>query len=477
MKLYSRRIAFMISDQHFIPHGGIGSFARTFFEMCESLGWRCDYILDKKPRDSALLDWANEQSARIYYPDSPLGYSEHQSKFVFSDTLNFEKTINFRNSLMKAFESHSYDMVLINTPEAGPAAYVMDLFRYIPVVFYTHNENVVFMNSKKSDVFNDAFDDITKSMMAWPNMRVGTQSEKNVKAINKALWYSEQSGTPNERQGGLDMFASELPMRVPERGLLLDNPPWDQKHGMLFIGRHEPRKNPEAFIEAAKLTGIKPLVLTNKQGKEKFEADFAAAGITEYEIRAGIIGKEKVDFIKSARIAYHPSRLESYGFSAFETLHSCPTFALEEYDWYTAFMHHDGERMVNLVHGLRKLEVVSTLKQAYDNPAAYYKGLSPLRDMDLAASRKWEIFVQQNQKVNPEDTRETKIVQLIQEGQTSVHDLYFQGLKRKALAVDDIQSLLSKRHMYQTYHTQDNTYVGIGAFVEPETDPFNDLFG
>ena len=466
----------MISDQHFIPHGGIGSFARTFFEMCEDLGWRCDYILDKKPRDSALLDWANEQSAQIYYPDSPLGYSEHQSKFVFSDTLNFEKTINFRNGLMKAFERHSYDMVLINTPEAGPAAYVMDLFRYIPVVFYTHNENVVFMNSKKSDVFNDAFDDITKSMMAWPNMRVGTQSDKNVKAINHALWYSEQT-SGNQRQGETDMFASELPMRVPERGLLDDNLPWDQKQGMLFIGRHEPRKNPEAFVDAAKRTGIKPLVLTNKQGKEKFEADFAEAGITDYEIRAGIIGKEKVDFIKSARIAYHPSKLESYGFSAFETLHSCPTFALEEFDWYSAFTYHNGQRMENLVWPLRKDEIVHSLKHAYENPASYYRGMDPLRAMDIETSRKWENFVQYNQKTNPEDTRETKIVQLIQEGQTSVHELYFDRLKRKALAVDDIQSLLSKRHMYKVHHTKDNTFLSVGEFVEPEADPFDDLFG
>jgi hypothetical protein len=29
MKLYDKRIAFLISDQHFIPHGGIGSFVKV----------------------------------------------------------------------------------------------------------------------------------------------------------------------------------------------------------------------------------------------------------------------------------------------------------------------------------------------------------------------------------------------------------------------------------------------------------------
>jgi len=47
MKLYNKRIAFLISDQHFIPHGGIGSFAKGFTEMCGRIGWKVDIILDK----------------------------------------------------------------------------------------------------------------------------------------------------------------------------------------------------------------------------------------------------------------------------------------------------------------------------------------------------------------------------------------------------------------------------------------------
>lgn len=451
---FDKRIAFMISDQHFIPHGGIGSFAKTFYEMCESLNWRCDVILDKKPRDSVLLDWFKSKGAQIIHADTLLGYSDHQSKFVFSDSLNFEKVINFRNGLMKALETHLYDMILINTPEAGPAAYVMDLFQHIPVCFYTHNENIVFMGAKKSDVFNQAFDDISKSMMAWPNMSIGTQSAKNADSISAALRRP----------------AHVLPMRVPERGLLEDNLPWDQKHGMLFIGRYEPRKNPEQFVEAAKRTGIKPLVLTNAGGKEKFERDFEAVGIKEYDIRVSIIGKEKVDFIKSARIAFHPSRLESYGFSAFESLHSCPTFALVEYDWYSAF---DG-----MVHPLDKSVLYKSLQEAYDNPQPFYDGvLEKLRAWDSEIPQFWAKFVQESQYVNSEDARETKVVSLVKEGQTSLYDLYMKGLGRTKLAVDDVQSVLAKRHLFLVHQTEDQTYLSMEPFVEPQASVFSELFG
>ncbi len=48
MKTYSKRIAFLISDQHFIPHGGIGQFAKGFTEMCQRIGWKVDIVLQVK---------------------------------------------------------------------------------------------------------------------------------------------------------------------------------------------------------------------------------------------------------------------------------------------------------------------------------------------------------------------------------------------------------------------------------------------
>jgi len=55
MNLYNKRIAFLISDQHLIPHGGIGQFAKGFIEMCDSINWKVDLLLDKEPTNDLSI--------------------------------------------------------------------------------------------------------------------------------------------------------------------------------------------------------------------------------------------------------------------------------------------------------------------------------------------------------------------------------------------------------------------------------------
>ena len=155
MKLYNKRIAFLISDQHFIPHGGIGSFAKGFTEMCGRIGWKVDIILDKAPTNE-FSDLIISLGANIVYPDEPLRYSDHTATFAFSDTINFEKIINFRKAILKAFETNVYDMIVCNTQEAMTASYAMTVNKYIPVVFYTHLHSMIFRDSQGSDVFLDS---------------------------------------------------------------------------------------------------------------------------------------------------------------------------------------------------------------------------------------------------------------------------------------------------------------------------------
>ena len=96
MRTYNKRIAFLISDQHFIPHGGIGSFCKGFTEMCNRIGWKVDILLDKQPNNSHFKELITKMGGNVLYPESPLKYSDHVGTFAFSDTINFEKIINFR---------------------------------------------------------------------------------------------------------------------------------------------------------------------------------------------------------------------------------------------------------------------------------------------------------------------------------------------------------------------------------------------
>ena len=138
----------MISDQHFIPHGGIGSFAKGFTEMCGRIGWKVDIILDKAPNES-YKELIESHGANTIWPLESLRYNDHTGTFAFSDTINFEKIINFRKSLLQALEHNLYDMIVCNTQEAMSAAYAMTLNKDIPVVFYTHLHSMIFRKEQQ----------------------------------------------------------------------------------------------------------------------------------------------------------------------------------------------------------------------------------------------------------------------------------------------------------------------------------------
>ena len=104
MKTYERRIAFLISDQHFHAHGGIGSFAKSFTEMTEGINWKVDMILDKKPRHDNFVEIIERAGANIIYPKQTISYGHHTNFFKNGDTLNSDKISNFRNAIIEALQ-------------------------------------------------------------------------------------------------------------------------------------------------------------------------------------------------------------------------------------------------------------------------------------------------------------------------------------------------------------------------------------
>ena len=311
MKLYDKRIAFLISDQHFIPHGGIGSFCKGYTEMCSRIGYKVDVILDKSPRNDDFTDLITSLGGNVRYPKEPLRYTEHTATFAFSDTINFEKIINFRKGLLEAFSENIYDMIVCNTQEAMTAAYAMTVNQYIPVVFYTHLHSMIFRDSQGSDVFLDSYHNFYNKHMEFTDIIIGTQSQKNIDELTK--------------YGATNCHLLRMPMS--ERGLLerYTGP----RKGVLFIGRWEEGKNPEAYIRVMKECQLPCRVMTNESGRKKFEKAFSEAGITDYVIKAGITGQEKVDFIRESDIFFMPSLRENYPFAFLECLGHMPCVVLD----------------------------------------------------------------------------------------------------------------------------------------------------
>jgi glycosyltransferase involved in cell wall biosynthesis len=449
MKLYSKRIAFLISDQHFIPHGGIGSFCKSFTEMCGRLNWKVDIILDKVPTGT-FDDVIKSAGANIVVPDEPLRYSDHTATFAFSDTINFEKIINFRKAILKAFESNAYDMIVCNTQEAMTASYAMTVNKYIPVVFYTHLHSMIFRDTQGSDVFLDSYHNFYNKHMEFSDIIIGTQSQKNIDELTK--------------YGAKNCVLLRMPMS--ERGLLEQNT-INERSGVLFIGRWEEGKNPESYIRAMKEAKLPCKVMTNSNGAKKFEKAFADAGITDYEIKAGITGQEKVDFIKGSKVFFMPSLRENYPFAFLECLGHMPCVVLDKQDWSDNF---DAHRFY--LYKCKQDEVPTTLRALYQLEHDG-KGLDYVNELDDAVSTGWVKFLDDfvGKRSNTNAAK-------INNYETIKYRDYIKELDRTHLAREDFESVLANKYKFiNVWYTDKDTYLSKDPTFKPEEEVTgSDLF-
>lgn len=327
----SKHIYFIISVQHFIPTGGIGSFFRGFHRMAVSFGWKITVVLDKKPfgQSNDLLGFAN---TNYVWSSDPLSYAEHTTNTRFSgEVINIAKVDNFKTSLGLALQQNKPNQIIINTPDAVQAITDMSLQNQYPTTFYTHHENLIVEPKQASKVFSPKYNDFLYSILEHPQIQTATQCDYNIERMDKLMI------AINRTYGKAPIV---LPMPIPDIELL--SPYTGPKDGVLFIGRHEPRKDPKFFVKTVATAGLPAKVLTNKRGVKKFEKLFDTFGITNYQIQYQLTGQAKADFIQSAKIAFHPAKTESYGFSAMETLAAgLPTLLIEEYKWWKSFQHQN----------------------------------------------------------------------------------------------------------------------------------------
>jgi glycosyltransferase involved in cell wall biosynthesis len=454
MKLYNKRIAFLISDQHLVPHGGIGQFAKGFTEMSNKMNWKVDIILDKAPTGgfSKVLEDLN---ANIIFSKDSISYAEHTSIFVFSDSINFEKMINFRKSIIQAFQNNLYDCIVCNSMEAMPAVFALDIGHNIPVVFYTHEESMVFRNTRKfKGVFTESCNEFFNRLMTVNYAYVGTQSQRNLDELKN-----------NDCNN-----ATLLPMPMSERDLLIPN--YGERSGVLFIGRWEDRKNPEAYLEVIKKTNLPAKIITNTNGKRKFESRLAELNISNYEIKAGIIGNEKVNFIKSARVYFNPSLRENYPYTFFECIGHMPCVVLDKSEWVTNFdsKFYTRVSLENAPREIIKLYNTDT-KDWYSNKALDY-----VKMLDESTENYWNNFLNNFKPTSVSKSDSAKI----NEFYSIEYANYLKSLNRKHIGIEDIKSVLTNKHKYNILYTNSSTYLSKDKFFVPQektkTSSLEDLF-
>lgn len=411
--------------------------------MCNPIKWKVDILLDKAPRDKQFCKLIEEKGANVLWPLQPLSYKEHTATFAFSDTINFEKIINFRTVLLEAFEENIYDMIVCNTQEAMTAAYAMTVNKYIPVVFYTHLHSMIFRDSQGSDVFLDSYHNFYNKHMEFTDIIIGTQSQKNIDELTK--------------YGATNCALLRMPMS--ERGLLERYE--GKREGVLFIGRWEEGKNPEAYIRVMKECKLPCRVMTNESGRKKFEKAFEEAGITDYEIRAGITGQEKVDFIRSSSVFFMPSLRENYPFAFLECLGHLPCVVLDTQDWSDNFDN-------KYFHKVNIKDAGKTIAELYYTEQSE-NALDYVCDLDDVVSKGWIKFLN-----NFVGKRSNTSAAKINSYNTIKYRDYIKDLDRKHLAREDFESVLANKYKFinilytdnDTYLSKDPTYTPIEEITD-----------
>ena len=456
MRTYDKRIGFLVSSQTLIPHGGIGQFTKSFCELMDSHNIKVDIITDKEPEEDDFIKEL-KKTAKVVSPDKPNSYRKHSSIFMYGDTFNYERMANFRDAIVKATSINLYDAFVCNTYETVQVASTMGLEDVIQIIAYTHLESQIFKDTKNPFLFNTNV--MMRQQLSTTNIDIGTQSKFN--------------------QLHLDESSYHLPIPITEKDLLTEHT--GDREGILFVGRWEEGKNPELFLDLIEQTKLPAKVMTSPNGLGKFEDRLSKLGV-KYEVRASIIGQEKVDFIKSSRIAFNPSVVESYGMAFYEQHIQIPTLVLENQRWTNNFNK-------DFFYTCTKKDMASKAKELYnifEKAERWYNigSLEHARQQEDIVFHKWNTCF--NDFIPKESN--SKTAKICEEKTLKLREFFLNTLKRKGSkkdsafeaipCIDDIRSAFSNRNKFRVIYTDTDTYMTTDPSFNPiEEEPTSiDLF-
>ena len=432
MRTYDKRIGFLVSYQTLIPHGGIGQFTKSFCELMDQHNIKVDIITDKEPQDT---EFVKSIKANVIAPLESLKYTDHSNIFMYGDTFCYERMANFRTAIVEALEHNLYDAFVCNTYETIQVASTMGLEDVIQVIAYTHLESQIFKDTKNPFLYST--NEMMRRQLDMNGIVVGTQSKFNQVSLGDTVFH--------------------LPIPITESSLLKEyhNP----REGVLFVGRWEEGKNPELFIDLIEQTKLPAKVMTSPNGVKKFEERLSKLGV-KYDVRASIVGQEKVDFMTSARIAFNPSIVESYGMAFYEQHIQLPTLVLENQRWTNNFNK-------DFFYTCTKKDMASKAKELYDifeKAERWYN----LGSLEHAQEQEATVFHKWNNCFNDFESKKsnTNTAKICNENTVKLVD-FISDLNRSIICIDDVRSVLTNKHKFRVIYTDDDTYLTKDPSFEP----------
>ena len=199
-------------------------------------------------------------------------------------------------------------------------------------------------------------------------------------------------------------------------------------------------------------------VMTNSNGEKKFIKAFEEAGITDYVIKAGITGQEKVDFITGSKVFFMPSLRENYPFAFLECLGHMPCVVLDKQDWSDNF-----DEM--LFHKCKQEDVPAKLNELY-NTTYGAEGLGYVLLLDDQVAESWikflDSFVGKRSNTNAAK---------VNTYETLCYKDYIKDLNRSHLAREDFESVLSNRYKFcNVLYTDENSYMSKDPTYKPQEE-------
>ena len=383
MQYTKKRIAVLVARNSFI-HRGVGSYSKSILDWALTNGHTVDVISDDSPRNNGLFD-AYRDRVNWYAPQEVYSDRVYKELTAFKFGYNLSASLNFRNALVSALKSHSYDLFVPNSSEALLALLSIGLHSVSTVLYPTHG-SVEAGIEQSQKLFASGITDVFVGLNSVPNVLMACQSQR-VLTHATALYTNKITE------------CIKLTPMVPELSLLdFDQLP-KQKWGVGFIGPWEGDKNPQEYMRALKQSGLPGVVICPSDVSEKkFKQAFEENGI-EYKIHVGVTGPAKTDILRSLAAAYHPSLTETYGLGVLETAHTCATVLLDSNDWshaHAAYCHivpaEEVAKTLQIVYAAavtaetqtalraQHLESVNTLNQLLERQASTSKHKSNLTE-------------------------------------------------------------------------------------------------
>lgn len=440
MRTYNKRIAFLMSSEYLKPTGGVGQFAKSLCNLMDEHNIKVDIITDKDPHD---MEFAKSITPYVITPNlnkkNNLTYSEHQKIFSHGDSFCYERLANFRNAIIRAMSSNMYDAFICNTYETIHLAATIGMSKYIQMIGYTHLESQIF-----KDTANPFLADVNEMMrlhLSHSSITVGTQSKFNQLQFEHAY---------------------ELPIPLPEQELLEEH--HVPREGVLFIGRYEPGKKPDVYVDLIQKTGLPARVITSDNGHEAFEKAFKKAGITDYKILSEVVGKTKVDFITRCRVAFNPSVVESYGIAFLEQMTQMPTVAFDNMRWTSNF----NNQHFYTCNKKNMATVVTDLYNKFDSASSWYAtgALNHTQQMNSTIFSKWnKCFSEFKPTYTGGDS-----AGILDHATVKYRD-YIDSLERSTVSLkDDLDSIYNNANKFRKIYTDTDTYLSKDPSFEPSDE-------